>query len=171
MKLILKTGILSLLFLLAFQQSNAQTKLGYINSAAILAEMPDVKQMQSNLEGLQTQLQKKGEQLVSEYQQKQQEAMQRKERGELSPVQEEQILKELQEKEQQIYAFQAEMQQKLAEKEQELLKPILEKINNAIQEVAKSEGYAYIFDLSTGAILYADEALDLTEKIKAKLGL
>ncbi len=172
MKFILKAGVLSLLFLLAFPQLHAQAKkLGYINSAAILAEMPEVKQMQANLEGFQTQLQKKGEQMVAEYQQKQQEAIQRKERGELSPVQEEQVLKELQEKEQKIYAYQAEMQQKLAEKEQTLLKPILEKINKAIQEVAKSEGYAYIFDLSTGAILYADESLDLTNKVKAKLGM
>ncbi len=172
MKFILKAGMFSLLFLLAFQQGSAQSKkLGYINSAAILAEMPEVKQMQANLEGFQAQLQKKGEQMVSEYQQKQQDAIQRKQQGTLSPVEEEQLLKELQEKEQAIYAYQAEMQQKLAEKEQTLLKPILEKINAAIQEVAQSEGYAYIFDLSTGAILYADESLDLTEKVKAKLGI
>lgn len=174
MKFILKTGIFPLLLLLFLSAATTHAqnkKLGYINSAAILAEMPEVKQMQSNLEGFQAQLQKKGEQLITEYQQKQQEAMRRKELGELSPVQEEQILQELQEQEQQIYAFQAEMQQKLAEKEQQLLAPILEKINTAIQEVAKSEGYAYIFDLSTGAILYADENLDLTAKVKAKLGM
>ncbi|HHJ49703.1 MAG TPA: OmpH family outer membrane protein [Phaeodactylibacter sp.] len=171
MKTLLKTAMLSLLFLFAFQQADAQLKVGYINSAEILADMPDVKQMQSNLEGLQTQLQKKGQQLIAEYQQKEQDAIQRKDRGELSPAEEEKILQELQAKQEEIYNFQNEMQQKLAEKEQELLTPILDKINAAIQEIAKSEGYAYIFDLSSGAILYADEGLDLTQKVKAKLGL
>ncbi len=171
MKTLLKTAMLSLLFLFAFQQADAQLKVGYINSAEILADMPDVKQMQSNLEGLQTQLQKRGQQLIAEYQQKEQDALQRKERGELSPAEEEKVLQELQAKQEEIYNFQNEMQQKLAEKEQELLTPILNRINAAIQEIAKSEGYAYIFDLSSGAILYADESLDLTQKVKAKLDL
>ncbi len=171
MKTLLKTAVLSFLFLFSFQQAKAQLKVGYINSAAILAEMPEVKQMQSNLDGFQAQLEKRGQQLLAEYQQKQQDAMQRKERGELSPVEEEKVLQELQAKEEEIYAFQNEMQQKLAEKQQTLLSPILEKINTAIQDIAKSEGYAYIFDLSSGAILYADESLDLTEKVKAKLNM
>ncbi len=171
MKTFLKTAMLSFLFLFAFQQADAQLKVGYINSADILADMPDVKQMQSNLEGLQAQLQKKGQQMIAEYQQKEQDAIQRKERGLLPPAEEEKILQELQAKQEEIYNFQNEMQQKLAEKEQELLTPILDRINTAIQEIAKSEGYAYIFDLSSGAILYADESLDLTQKVKAKLGL
>ena len=61
------------------------------------------------------------------------------------------------------------MQQKLLEKEQELLQPILDRVNNAIQSVAEEKGYTYIFDLSSGAILYADEAADVSAEVKARL--
>ena len=42
-------------------------KFGYVNSKAILSELPAVKQMEANLKALGTQLQKKGEQMVTAY--------------------------------------------------------------------------------------------------------
>ncbi|RMG76747.1 MAG: OmpH family outer membrane protein [Bacteroidetes bacterium] len=170
MKNFVKTGGLMFAFLLFLGTAQAQ-KFGYVDSGAILSEMPEVKQMQSNLDGFKTQLEKKAQSMLTAYQEKQREAAQKKERGELSPVQEEALLKELQEKEQEIYKYQNESQQKLAQKEQELLEPILEKVNNAIQEVAKEEGLQFVFDSRSGVILYADESTDITAKVKAKLGL
>ena len=149
--------------------AQAQVKVGYINSAAILSEMPEVQQMRSNLEGFSTQLRKKGQQLVTQYQQKEQEAMQKEERGELSPLQKQQIIEELQKMQQEILAFEQEMQTKVVAKEQELLEPILDRVDTAIKSVAGKNGYAYVFDLSSGAILYANESNDITNLVKAEL--
>ncbi len=168
MKYSIKWGGLLLAFVLLAAGAQAQ-KYGYLNSAAILAEMPEVKQMQSNLQALQTQLQKKGQQMLQEYQQKEQDALARKERGELSPKQEEQMLAELQQMQQEIMNFQQEMQRTLAEKEQELMQPIYEKIQQAIEAVAKEHGYTMIFDAA--ALLYADDSADVSALVRAKLGM
>ncbi|MBC7774905.1 MAG: OmpH family outer membrane protein, partial [Phycisphaerae bacterium] len=37
--------------------------------------------------------------------------------------------------------------------------------------VAKENGYAMVFDTSTGAMLFASDSDDLTELVKKKLGL
>ncbi|MBL7774643.1 MAG: OmpH family outer membrane protein, partial [Saprospiraceae bacterium] len=52
-----------------------------------------------------------------------------------------------------------------------LYKPILERVNTAMQAVAKEGGFLLVFDTSTQVLLYADESLDLTNLVRAKLGL
>jgi len=49
-------------------------------------------------------------------------------------------------------------------RENEQLKPIIESLNQVINELGKKEGYTVIFDYS-GAILYINPATDLTDKI------
>lgn len=144
-------------------------KFGYINSSAVLAELPEVQQMRSNLESLQTQLQKKGQQMLTDYQKEQQDAVTKQQSGTMSPNEEKTALENLQKKEQEILKFEQEMQQKLATKEQELLSPILERVNNAIQAVAKEQGFQFVFDTTSGVLLYADESQDITAMVKAKL--
>ena len=161
-----------LMFALMLMVTTAQAqKFGYVNSGAILSEMPAVKQMQSNLEGFKTQLEKKAEQMLTDFRTKQQDAAQKEQAGQLSPAQKETLLKELQEKESEILKYQQESQQKLLEKEQSLLEPILEKVNNAINAVAKEDGYQFIFDLQSGVLLYYTEEADVTAKVKAKVGI
>ena len=162
------SALIALFFLTANTTVEAQ-KFGYINSAAVLAELPEVQQMRSNLEGLQKQLQKKGQQMLADYQTKQQAALTKQQNGTLAPVEEKQVMEDLQKKEQEIMKFEQEMQQKLGSKEQELLNPILEKVNTAIQAVAKDNGFQFIFDTSSGVLLYANESQDITAMVKAKL--
>lgn len=170
MKKLIKTGGLLVAFVLMFGSVQAQ-KFGYVNSGAIMSEMAEVKQMQSNLEGFQTQLEKKAQAMLTSFQEKQRDAAQKEEAGQLSPIQRETLLKELQAKEQEILKYQGESQQKLAEKQQELLSPILDKVNAAINEVAKANGLQFVFDSSSGVILYADDSTDITSKVKTKLGM
>ena len=170
MKKLIKTGGLLVAFVLMTASVQAQ-KFGYVNSGAILSEMAEVKQMQSNLEGFKTQLEKKAQTMLTSFQEKQRSAAQKEEAGQLSPIERETLLKELQTKEQEIMKYQGESQQKLLEKEQELLAPILERVNTAINDVAKTDGLQFVFDSSTGVILYADDTTDITSKVKTKLGM
>ena len=170
MKQFLQVAIIALVFVMSAATVQAQ-KFGYLNSAEIVATMPEVKQMQSNLEGLQTQLQKKGQLMLTDYQQKEKAAVEKQQKGQLSPMEQETVMKELQDKQQEIMKFEQEMAQKLAAKEQELLKPILDRVNQAIKDVAKEDGYQFIFDTTSGALLYADESQDVTSRVKSKLGI
>lgn len=144
-------------------------KFGYINSSAILAEMPDVKQADAQLEALQKQLQKKGQGMVEKFQQDYVAIQQKVERGELSPKQQEEEAKKLETAQTDIQKFEQEMVDQLQKKRAELMNPILEKVNTAIQEVAKEGGYQYVFD--EGVLLYKDSSMDITAMVKTKLGI
>jgi len=71
-----------------------------------------------------------------------------------------------------IQQFQANAENEFEAKRAEVLKPILDKIQNAINAVGKEKGYTYILDLATGATVYvSDDAIDATKDVKAKLGI
>ena len=144
-------------------------KFGYVNSAAILAEMPAVKQADANLEALQTQLQKKGQGMLEKLQADYTEVQRKVQNGELSPVQQEQEGKRLQEEEAKIAKFEQDMIAQVQTKREELLNPIYEKVNTAIKDVANENGFQFIFD--QGVLLYADESQDVSTLVKAKLGM
>lgn len=165
---ILKLSIFCAAMFLTANALQAQ-KFGYVNSAAILATLPEVEQMRSTLEAFETQLKKQGEAKVQAYQKKEQDALQKKQRGEMTPKEEEQVTKDLQAEQEAIYKFGQEMEQKIIAKQQELMEPILKKVNDAIRAVAEENGYQFIFDAQSGVILYADESADVTELVKAKL--
>jgi outer membrane protein len=59
----------------------------------------------------------------------------------------------------------------LFKKRQELIKPIQDKIYNALEELAKSKNYSFIFDRSNGAsIMYADPKNDISDDVLDELG-
>ena len=49
--------------------------------------------------------------------------------------------------------------------------PIIDKARKAIDEVAVSKNYTYVFDSSVGVLLYAKDTEDVMADVKAKLGL
>lgn len=59
----------------------------------------------------------------------------------------------------------------LFQKRQELIKPIQDKIYNALEEIAKSKNYAFIFDKSSSAtIMFADPKFDISDDVLDELG-
>ncbi len=151
-------------------QAQAQ-KFGFVNSQELIQGMAEVKEANANIETYKSQLQKKGQEMVQSLQAKYQSLEQKKNQGELSPKQLETEAQTLQSEEVKIAQFEQESQQKIIDKSETLLKPIRDKIQNAIDAVAKENSYAYIFDASLGMILYAEDQTDVTNLIKAKLGL
>ncbi len=172
MKQLMKISFLLFAFFTLSLNLSAQ-KYGYVNSDLILSEVPEFKQMEPQLESLQKVLQKKGQKMVEDLQREVQIAEAKNQKGELSPIQQENTQKELQEKQSKIVEFEQTMQQQLLAKRNELLEPILVKINDAITAVAKAGNYTMLFNGSPGAgiLLYADEAQDATAAVKAQLGM
>ncbi len=149
--------------------ADAQNKLGYINSNELLSVMPESSAMQEELQsyakGLESSLaamQAEGEKKLADYQQNE---------ATMSDLVRQDKVRELESIQQRILEFQQNAQESLAAKEQELITPILDKARNAIEAVAKEGNFTYIFDASTGNILYAAESENILPLVKAKLGL
>ena len=82
-------------------------------------------------------------------------------------------LKSLENLQERILLFEQSAEQSIQMKQAELFEPILTKIQNAIDEVAKEKKYAYIFDLVglQGGVVYKDDSYDITELVRKKLNL
>lgn len=165
-KLVLFLG----LFFVSSLTINAQ-KIGYINSQEILTILPEVKQANSDIEVMKSMFQKKGEEMVKDLQMKYQTLQQKQASGELAPVEIEKQAAALKQEEAKLGEFEQSSQQKIREKSEELLKPIQDKVNNAIKDVASENGFLYIFDSGMGLVLYADPSSDATKLVKTKLGI
>ena len=155
--------------LVGFASVASAQKFGYINSGEILSLLPEVKQADSNLEALQKQLQKQGQGMVEKLQASYLDVQQKVERGELSPKEQETEAKKLEDEQKKIAEFEQSMMQKISTKREELLAPIYKKINDAIAEVAKENGFQLIFDRQV--LLYSEESQDIGPMVKAKLGI
>lgn len=60
----------------------------------------------------------------------------------------------------------------LFKKRQELIKPIQDKVYNAIQKIAVNRGYDFILDKSEGiTVIFADPKLDRSEDVLRELGV
>jgi outer membrane protein len=168
MKTILQFSLVAFLLLAATASATAQ-KFGYVNSAEILSELPAMKAAESNLEGLQKQLQKKGQAMVQEFQTDYQALQAEAQAGTMSPKQQQEAAAKLQVREEEIGKFEQTMMSDLQAKRAELLEPIYEEINNAIKAVAEENDYMFIFDQQV--LLYGQESQDVSDLVKAKLGL
>ena len=164
-----KTLLTICLGIAGFFAAEAQNKLGHINTDELISTMPEALAVQTELQsykkGLESSLaamQAEGEQKLADYQQNE---------ATMSDVVKQDKIRELESIQQRILEFQQSAQESLAAKEQELITPILDKARKAIEDVAKEENFTYIFDASTGNILYAEKSENILPLVKAKLGL
>ncbi len=59
----------------------------------------------------------------------------------------------------------------LFNKRTELVEPIQEKVFNAIQEIAETRNYAFVFDKASGAMmLYASDKFDISDDVLDEIG-
>lgn len=159
--------LITLLFCVAMSAS-AQ-KFGYLNSTSLLAELPEVKEADNLLKAFQTQYQNQGQQMVKNLQDQAADLQRRKEKGLISPKQEEESNQKLQEEETKIREYEQKMYNDIAKKREELYNPILQKVDSAMKAVATENNFVYVFDNSQNILLYVDPSLDVTALVKAKL--
>lgn len=155
--------------------ANAQNvKIGYASTSYIVSQMPEAKSIESELQAFQKQLSNKINATMSgfqqQYQQYQQTASTMTEEARASKEQE---LNELQ---QQIQRDQQEAQLKLQQKEQELLAPVYDKIQTAIDKVAKANNYTHILspDVAGNPVLIYvqnEEEANISDMVLKELGV
>ncbi|MCB0402812.1 MAG: OmpH family outer membrane protein [Flavobacteriales bacterium] len=144
-------------------------KSGYINSNDLMSAMPERNTVQKELEDYANQLKitmdamrKEYETKIADFQSKQ---------DVMTDVIKQAKIKEITDLEKRIGEFQQTAEADLQKKEQDLLQPIIDKAKNAINDVAKENGYTEITDTSLGVVLYFDEKFDILPLVKKKLGI
>lgn len=166
----MKQSILLAGFLVLAGALSAQ-KFGYCNAQALLIEIPEVKSADSELQAYQTMLTKKGQERVKTWQEQYQALEKKKADGAISPKDYETQAATLQAEQESIAKYEQEVYEQLAKKRETLFKPLLEKVNKAMADVAKENGLMYVFDAGSSFLLYADESQDVTKLVKTKLGI
>lgn len=150
--------------------SQGALKIGHINSQELLQAMPESDSAQVKLQGLQKELEEQMELMQVEFNKKYQEYTEKQ--ATYSEIIRQAKETELQQMNQRIQQFQTSADQDLQRKRMEIFKPVLDKANAAIADVAKENKFTYILDLSAGAVLYhAPESQDVLLLVKAKLGI
>jgi len=151
--------------------SQSKVKIGYIDSQKLLSLMPERLEAQKKLQEFAKSLEDQLASMNSELQEKYNEYIEKKDS--LSDFLKQTKEKDIQDLQAKIQSFQLSAQQELQKKEQELVQPIIDKASNAIKKVAKSKGYTYVFDVSSGAFLYWPESgsEDLLPLVKKELGI
>ncbi|MCY7409759.1 MAG: OmpH family outer membrane protein [Chitinophagales bacterium] len=157
-----------LILLCGVTVANAQ-KFGHINSADLLQLMPEIKKADSTLQAYQKQLEDQNQTMITEFQTKA--ASFQKDEATMPDAVKEVKQQELQDLQTRIQQFQQGAQDKFSTKKEELYSPILKRAEDGIKAVAKESSYAYVFDTSAGAVVYAQESDDIMPLVKKKLGL
>ncbi|MTI86713.1 MAG: OmpH family outer membrane protein [Balneolaceae bacterium] len=166
---------LFVLFLLAglflVQQANAQTTIGFTNPAKVLNQLPEVQEVDQQIQKLITE---KDEELAAKASNLQ-EMFSEYENARASMTEEQRTAREdeLMELNQQ---FQTERENGLKEVQQrrrELMAPIIQRMNTAMEEVAAEMNLDLVLNEGTSygdsIIFYGKDKLDITDKIIAKL--
>ena len=144
-------------------------KFGHLDSQALVQSLPEAIKAQGELEAqgkiydnalkeMQDELQKKAE----DYD---------KQKSTMNATKQAETEKQLQDMYAKIQQTAQDNQQAFNKMQQEKLGPVLQKVRNAIEAVAKAGGYVYIMEKAAGQPLYINEALskDITAEVKAQL--
>ena len=152
---------------------NAQgLKIGYVNSAKILQELPEAQEAQKKLDamgkGWQGELEKMSKDLQEKYDGYQ------KKQGMLTDQAKAAAQQELGELEQKAYKYRTEKfgnDGELAQQTEKLLSPIKDKVLKMIQQIAKEEKLSFVFDRNEQimVLLYGDTNFDYTYKVLDRL--
>jgi outer membrane protein len=157
----------------AFFGAEAQSKYAVINTKYILDKIPEYKDADKKLKAL-------GDQWQSEIDEKQQvldkmyknyEAEQFMLSDDLKKKREDELFlkeKELRDLQKKRFGYEGD----LFKERQKLVKPIQDKVYNAVQKIATARSYDFILDKSEGiTIIFADPKLDKSDDVLKELGI
>lgn len=166
-----KLLILSIFTSLLFNAADAQQKFGHMNSGNLMELMPEVQAADTALAVLDDSLGVVLDTMMNRFRHKYDAALKAVNEGTMSKIKQAEAEKELNEEQAKINEFQKMGQVMISQRRQALLAPVIKKLNAVIIEVGKENGYSFIFDVSSGSMLYVTESDDVSKLVAAKLGL
>lgn len=152
--------------------ATASLKIGSANVDYIFSQMPEAKQIETELNSTQTQLKNQIDAKYQEFQKKladyqanintMLDAVRQNTERELTMLQEN------------LQKLQQDAQTTIDNKRNQLMQPVYDKVGRAIEDVAKEQGYTFILNQQIGGldvILYGDEKHDVSDLVLKKLGV
>lgn len=169
--------IFVLAFLVAAMSAKAQDggiKIGYTNVEFILGNMPEAKEIESELKVHEQQLSAQLEAKGTDFQTKVDDFQRNAEN--MIPEVRADKQQELQSLQQSIEKFRTDAQASLQRKSGELVQPVFDRIQKAIEEVAKANGYTHVLnagqpEVGLNIVLYAREEDDISNLVLKHLGI
>jgi outer membrane protein len=167
-------GVLVIVFLAIFGLNFAKAqKFGYFDSDFVLSKMPEYKKAQDEIEQFSStwqkeieDMQKKVEGLYSSYQAEQVLLTEEMKQERLTEIKKKET--ELKEYQKKVFGFEG----LFFLKKQELIKPLQDKVFDAVEKVAKSNRLAIVFDKTAELVMiYTDPRHDYTDFVLEELGL
>jgi len=148
----------------------ADVKIGYVDSNEIMNNFDEVRQVQADLEKEQRRLESEFNELVYSLDSLKQDFD--RQRLLMSDTRRNEKENEILNKEKSVQKFQLDKfgpEGEIYKTQNQLLKPVLAKIDDAIQKVGSERGYDFILDAMSGALLYALDSHNLTEDVMDEL--
>ncbi|HEX6180375.1 MAG TPA: OmpH family outer membrane protein [Chitinophagaceae bacterium] len=169
----MKKILFVLLILLGSMYAVNAQRYAIVDSKYILEKLQDYRDAQTKLDNFSAQWEKEIDQKQSNLDRmyKEYEAEQVMLSDELKKKREDQLYnleKELRDLQRKRFGFEGD----LFKKRQELIKPIQDRVYNAIQKIAVQRSYDFILDKSEGiTVIFADPKLDKSEDVLKELGV
>jgi len=161
-----------LLICLSLQAQNGAPKIGYANVEYVLSLLPEAKAIESEFKTYEQQLSNQLQSKIAEFQKKAEEFQ--REGANMTELVRADRQNELQSLQASIEKFQQEAQASLQNKQLELFQPAYKKITEAIEVVAKENGFSHVFSDNTSGLqilLYASAEDDISNLVLEKLGV
>ncbi len=149
--------------------AQAQTKLGHIDRQGLMLALPERKDAEAKMQKFAGELDARLKAMGEEYKAKLADVQSRFDS--MTQTEKEAAQRELADMEQRITTAQENAKEDLAKQEQELLAPMVDRTDKAIKEVATANNFTYIFDSSTGMVLFYDKGEDIMPMVKKALGI
>jgi len=167
-------GIAAITIIVVFMGQNLMAqnlKFGHINSDELIRALPEFDSASVKLEKFQKDLVNALELMSVELNNKND--VYNKESKNLTDIVKQTKEQEILDMNRRIQEFQTNAQTQLQDKQTELFQPIYVKVDKAIKDVGKENGFTYLFDVAKGSLLYFDEtkSTNVLPLAKAKLGI
>ena len=163
-----KKVIFSLLLLFFNLSLISQTKVAHIDTYELITNMPEMLEVQKQLEQYGNELQNDIREMAAALRARIE--LYQSEVPDRTDDENKERLEEIQGMEDNIRLYMNQVYQDMQKKEQELTKPVLDKAIKVIQEVGKENGFDYVLDSTKNQGVLLADGYDLMEKVKIKLG-
>jgi outer membrane protein len=154
------------------QTQPAASKIGFADVDYIFAQMPEFKQVESELKTTENMLKNQIQAKAQDFQKKVQDY-----NANLSTMLDavrQNTERELQQMQENLTKLQQDAQTTINNKQTQLMDPVYKKVSKAIEEVAKENAYTFVLTSQIGGldvILYADEKSDVSDLVLKKMGV
>lgn len=150
-------------------KESAAQKFGHINFSELYQQVPGHDLARAEYEKYFSEIKQQVEAMENELQQKYMEYTNNS--ASMTPLIKTAKERELQDLNARYEDFRSSVTTDLQAKEVALSEPLIAKAKKAVEDVAKENGYTYIFNSSDGLVLYATPSDDVMELVLKKLGV